>query len=92
MDCGNEINKEPHAFVDGECTVCGCPAPERIPGDANSDGKVTTADVLQLLKYVSGWGVEVNAANSDVTGDGKITTADVLLLLKYVSGWGVTLK
>ena len=68
------------------------PPANRIPGDANSDGKVTTADVLQLLKYVSGWGVEVNAANSDVTGDGKITTADVLLLLKYVSGWGVTLQ
>ena len=68
------------------------PPVNRIPGDANSDGKVTTADVLQLLKYVSGWGVEVNAANSDVTGDGKITTADVLLLLKYVSGWGVTLQ
>ena len=91
-DCKQKVYQEPHEWADGVCAVCGCPAPERIPGDANSDGKVTTADVLQLLKYVSGWGVEVNAANSDVTGDGKITTADVLLLLKYVSGWGVTLK
>ena len=91
-DCKQKVYQEPHEWADGVCAVCGCPAPERVPGDANSDGKVTTADVLQLLKYVSGWGVEVNAANSDVTGDGKITTADVLLLLKYVSGWGVTLQ
>ena len=91
-ECHEKLDLEPHEFENGVCTGCGYAAPERIPGDANSDGKVTTADVLQLLKYVSGWGVEVNAANSDVTGDGKITTADVLLLLKYVSGWGVTLK
>ena len=90
--CHEKLDLKPHEFENGVCAVCGCPAPERVPGDANSDGKVTTADVLQLLKYVSGWGVEVNAANSDVTGDGKITTADVLLLLKYVSGWGVILK
>ena len=94
FDCQEKAERATHEWKNGRCVVCGkrgAPS-ERVSGDANGDGKITTADVLQLLKYVSGWGVEVNAANSDVTGDGKITTADVLLLLKYVSGWGVTLQ
>ena len=58
----------------------------------NRDEKVNTADVLLLLKYVSGWGVSIAEENADVTGDEKINTADVLQLLKYVSGWDVTLR
>ena len=68
------------------------PAPQRLPGDVNRDEKVNTADVLLLLKYVSGWGVSIAEENADVTGDEKINTADVLQLLKYVSGWDVTLR
>ena len=68
------------------------PAPQRLPGDVNRDEKVNTADVLLLLKYVSGWDVSIAEENADVTGDEKINTADVLQLLKYVSGWDVTLR
>ncbi|MBQ6950547.1 MAG: peptidoglycan DD-metalloendopeptidase family protein [Clostridia bacterium] len=64
----------------------------RTPGDANEDGTVGWADLILMLKYVSGWSVSLNTANADVTADGSVGWTDLILLLKYVSGWNVELK
>jgi len=63
-----------------------------LSGDVTNDGAVDIMDVIRLLKYVSGWNVEINTSVSDVTGDGDINIMDVIRLLKYVSGWQVTLQ
>ena len=66
--------------------------PDHIPGDINGDGKVNTADVTLLAKYVKarGQGVEITPGSGNVDGsaDGRITTADVALLAKYVKARG----
>ena len=70
------------------------PAPTelpRLPGDVTDDGKVNIMDVIRLLKYVSGWDVEIARQNANVTGDSDINIMDVIRLLKYVSGWDVEL-
>ena len=64
----------------------------RLPGDANEDGSVGWADLILMLKHVSGWSVTINTSNADVTADGSVGWTDLILLLKYVSGWNVELK
>lgn len=32
---------------------------EHIPGDVNGDGKVNTADLIRLLKYLNGQDVKI---------------------------------
>lgn len=57
-------------------------------GDANVDGKVTTADLLTLKKHLLGTS-ELSAQgklNADTNKDGKVSTADLLLLKKYLLG------
>ena len=62
----------------------------RLPGDVNGDGKVNTADVSLLAKYVKahGQGVTIVPGSGDVNGDGKVNTADVSLLAKFVKAHG----
>ena len=62
----------------------------RLPGDVNGDGKVNTADVSLLAKYVKahGEGVSIVPGSGDVNGDGKVNTADVSLLAKFVKARG----
>ena len=56
----------------------------------NGDGKVNTADVTLLSKYVKarGQGVTIVPGSGDVNGDGKVNTADVSLLAKFVKARG----
>jgi len=68
------------------------PAEESKPGDITGDGGVNIMDVIRLLKYVSGWSVNICEENADVTGDGDINIMDVIRLLKAVSGWDVQLN
>ena len=53
-------------------------------GDLNGDGKVTNADVSQLLDKVTA-GASVELETGDLNGDGKITNADVSRLLDLVT-------
>lgn len=79
----------------GSCTVVGSvifEVVDRIPGDANNDGKVSAADALLTLKYAANWEVEINLLNADVTADGKVTAVDALNILKYTANWDIELK
>ena len=90
--CGAKLEDAAHTWENGMCALCGRQEPAHIPGDADGDGTVGTADVLRMLKHVSGWGVRVNETNAAVSGGDTVNTADVLLVLKYISGWDVTLQ
>ncbi|MBQ3002715.1 MAG: hypothetical protein IJD82_03175 [Clostridia bacterium] len=60
-------------------------------GDVNGDGKINSADVTRLLRYLANRNpvtgeseVEVSLG-TDVNGDGKITSLDVTRLLRYLA-------
>lgn len=63
-----------------------------MPGDVNADGKVGLADVANILKFVAGWEIEVNADIGDVNKDGYVNVSDASLMLKYIACWDVVLK
>jgi hypothetical protein len=62
-----------------------------LRGDVDGDGRVTTADALEILRYAAGLpnvieGDERALAAADVNGDGKIDTADAMRILQIVAG------
>lgn len=61
-----------------------------ISGDVNRDAAVDTLDIIQLMKYLAGWDVELSEEAGRVTLGDKVSTDDVILLMKYVAGWNVT--
>ena len=64
---------------------------DRLPGDANADGKVDMLDALRVVQYQE-MAVPIKMANADVTGDGKATIEDARLIGQYAAGWNVGLK
>lgn len=60
-------------------------------GDVNKDGKITTADALEVQKYVLGLAptfedIQIEAANVERGGEDKVTTADALAIQQFVLG------
>jgi hypothetical protein len=66
-------------------------AAEFIRGDANTDGKVTLADVFSILGYLHRGGKLDCFDAADVDDDGRISTADWLSLLVLVNRIGTPL-
>jgi hypothetical protein len=59
---------------------------DNVPGDANVDGKVTSADaalVLRSLVWLD-WPSSRGRQNADVDGDGSLSAADAAAILRYV--------
>jgi len=60
-----------------------------ICGDANSDGKVSSADVVYLINYLmKGGPVPKYLDSGDANGDGSVTIADVVYLINYLFKMG----
>ena len=59
-----------------------------IPGDADGDGMISSADALLTLRYVlnivSEASLDIDAADMD--GDGTVTSADALMILRKAMG------
>ncbi|MBQ8893429.1 MAG: hypothetical protein IJ043_03370 [Clostridia bacterium] len=60
-------------------------AAEAQTGDANTDGKLDTADVILILQYLVGKEVPMNIALSDLNGDNMVTVYDAVKLLQAIS-------
>ena len=60
----------------------------KILGDVNSDGIITTVDVVRIARYIIDdyMLTQSQIAAADVTGDGNITAADVIRLARYIVG------
>ena len=58
-------------------------------GDANNDGKLNTADITTIRRYISdgrttdpnGYNVTIHANAADVDGNGRINTMDITIYL-----------
>ncbi len=59
-------------------------------GDANGDGKLSSADAVRLAQFIAGFNVDVSADN-DVTGDAALGMGDVVRLVQFLAGWSVNL-
>lgn len=72
-DCNNSLQDTIWHY---ECT----------PGDVNDNGEITIADVVLLLRVITG-GISkdlINEKNADVLGESGIDTADVILILRQL--------
>ena len=56
------------------------PVSAEIVGDANNDGRITTADSVLALQMSVG-SVALDLESADVSGDGKISSLDALMML-----------
>ena len=55
-------------------------------GDINNDGKVTIADVTDLVNIILGKTTKEDTSTADVNSDGKVTIADVTDLVNIILG------
>lgn len=62
------------------------PTVERVPGDADGNGKVDLHDALLVLQYDAGWSVSIDKNNADVDANGAVTLEDALLIFRYGAG------
>ena len=56
----------------------------RIPGDVNKDGKVTTDDAIYLLNYTTNSSQYPVEQEVDFDGSGSVTSDDAIYLLYHV--------
>lgn len=68
------------------------PAAPRVPGDADDNGVVNTADAVAILAYCVDASKQINQRNADVNADELVDVYDALLLLQYDAGWNVKLE
>lgn len=77
-----------YAMAGSLCEEAKVPGSDILIGDVNRDGKVNTADAVQVLKYAAGMisfdDDQLIAANTN--RDDKVNTADAVLILKYAAG------
>ena len=98
--CGATREVGDHVYDDDEdptCNECGYireiqpPEVENIPGDVNGDGKINNVDLVLVIRYFSGWKVQIDLNAADVDNDGKFGVKDIALLQQYLNGWAVEL-
>ena len=62
-------------------------------GDANNDGKITSADIIRLKNYLANYDYDAGTSTyevgpgADANGDGKITSADIIRLKNYLANY-----
>lgn len=73
--------------ADGKCPAVYCPFRDKIIGDVNGDGKLTSRDLTILGKaYINETITAEQIAIADMDGNGKITPKDIIALGKLYMG------
>jgi hypothetical protein len=83
---GAEAQNYEITYKDGKLTVT---APEHtiIKGDANGDGTVTAADIIEVLNYIMGYPSSKYMEDSaDANGDGTVNAADIVAIVNIIMG------
>ena len=57
----------------------------RTPGDADLDSSLTNKDLTLIIRYLSGWKLDVSSLICDVNGDKKINNRDAIALIWKLS-------
>lgn len=59
-------------------------------GDANCDGKISSADLTIIMRYILGLGTltEAGKCGADANNDGKVSAADLTLISRYILNLG----
>lgn len=73
------------AYFDCELVAMGATAGDKIPGDVNGDGFVTSADVTAIYDVLLGINFDFETT-ADVNGDGFVTSADVTAVYDILLG------
>ena len=56
-------------------------------GDANDDGTVNAADIVEVVNYIMGHPTEkFKEANADANGDGTVNAADIVAIVNMIMG------
>jgi hypothetical protein len=56
-------------------------------GDANGDGTINAADIVEVVNYIMGSPSDkFNAANADANGDGTVNAADIVTIVNIIMG------
>lgn len=61
-----------------------------LPGDVNCDWELGAKDVALLLKYLSGWNVEIRPLGNelgDLNGNGQLDSEDLAIIMKKIAGY-----
>lgn len=96
----SEISIEPFTedIVDGNLDIIPCETvsgtitlTDGVPGDADGDGVLNMQDLGLLMRYLTGWNVEVDTTALDVNRDGKVNNRDFALIQRHLNGWDVEL-
>lgn len=62
-------------------------------GDANGDGKVNVADIVEIVNYLHGTTTEkFNIIEADISGNGKVDDTDVKILQEVIMSEGIDQK
>ena len=58
-----------------------------VVGDANNDGRVTVADIVEIVKYLNKMpSAYFNAGNADFNGDKTVNASDIDAITKFLMG------
>lgn len=58
---------------------------ENIKGDANSDGRVSVADIAIIVSHIMGDdAINIDVVQADVNGDGRVSVADISALVNLI--------
>ena len=55
-------------------------------GDVDNNGTINTTDTDLLMKYLSGYDVDIREINTDVEFDGTVDVGDAVLIYQYLAG------
>lgn len=61
-----------------------------MTGDVNGDLTVDMEDVKQIIQYINGKEISIDASKLDINGDGKVDVKDSLELMKHITGATMT--